>query len=181
MHNVLAMNLFERLRYSLGKNTVRILMDVDGAISANGRMPDGSSRVFGSSGWAKWQLRHEVIDWLSTKADDDRVELIWSSTWEEYANSILEELDLDPIDFIKFSDTFQSVNAWYKIDGLSLFLEDCKDPVVIIDDEIPDSLMKLSNPRVLLVKTDSLRGISDEQLAKIDKFIEDYRQRKLNK
>ena len=181
MSNVLALNLFERLKLSLGKNKVRILMDLDGAVSANGKLPDDTFRTFDSSGWATWQVRDSVLDWLTSKLDDSQVELIWSSTWEEYANSILSELGRNPIEFIKFSDTFQSVGAWYKTDGMNLFLEDCKDPVVIIDDELPDSIIQLKNPRVLLVKPNSATGISDVELNRIDQFISDYHGRKLNR
>jgi len=179
MADDLDLSFFERLRFGLGKNTVRILMDLDGAVAPEGRLPEGSYKTFSGSGYANWRVRNEVLSWLDERRSDERVELIWSSTWQGYANSILEESGIDPIEWISFDETYQNPGDWYKRDGIRLFLEDAPDPIVLVDDELPPAFLRLQNPRILPIKTDSLRGLTDEDLKRIDSFIDDYRDRKI--
>jgi len=179
MADNLDLSFFERLRFGLGKNTVRILMDLDGAVAPEGRLSDGSYRTFSGSGYASWRIRNEVIQWLEERREDERVELIWSTTWQGYANSILEELSMEPIEWLSFDETYQNPGDWYKRDGLQLFLEDAPDPIVLIDDELPPAFFLLRNPRILPIKTDSLLGLTDEDLERINRFIDDYRDRKI--
>lgn len=175
----LGLGFFERLRFGLGKNTVRILLDLDGAVAAEGKLPEGSFLPFSGSGYATWTVRKSVLRWLTEKREDERVELIWSTTWQQYANSILEEIGLEPIEWIAFDDTYQRPQDWYKLDGLKLFLEDHQDPIVIVDDNLPPAFLELSNPRILCIQPDSLAGLTDDELACIDRFIEDYRDRRI--
>lgn len=175
----LGMGFLDRLRFGWGRNTVRILLDLDGAVAAEGKLPEGSFLPFSSSGYATWQVRNTVLEWLVEKRNDERVELVWSTTWQEYANSILEEIGTEPIEWIRFDDTYQRPDDWYKRDGLKLFLEEHMDPIVIVDDELPPAFLKQTNPRILCIKPDRLTGLTDDDLARIDRFIDDYRQRKL--
>lgn len=179
MSEDLGMGFFDRLRFGWGKNTVRILLDVDGAVAAEGRLPDGSFQAFSGSGYATWTVRNRVLEWLKDRSEDDRVELVWSSTWQQYANSILEEIGLESIEWIAFDETYQRPEDWYKRDGLKLFLEEHPDPIVIVDDELPPAFLKIDSPRLLCIKPNSLTGITDEELDRIDNFIDDYRDRKL--
>lgn len=176
----LGMSFFDRLRFGWGRNTVRILLDLDGAVAAQGRLEDGTFQAFSGSGWATWTVRNRVLEWLKEKSADERVELVWSSTWQQYANSILEEIGIEPIEWIAFDETYQRPDDWYKRDGLKLFLEEHKDPIVIVDDELPPTFLKLDVPRILCIKPNSLAGLSDQELNRIDSFIEDYRAGRLS-
>ena len=171
----LEMGFLERLRFGWGRNTVRILLDVDGVIAPEGQLEDGDYRVFRKSGWATWRIRNEVLQWLIASREDSRVELVWSTTWQKYANSIFEELDLEPIEWLPFDETYQMPGQWYKREGIRRFLEDSPDPIVIVDDEIPPAFLSISNPRLLCVKPDRLTGLTGEELARIEEFIADYR------
>jgi len=175
----LDLGFFERIRFGLGRNTVRILLDLDGAVAAEGKLPEGSFLPFSGSGYATWQVRKRVLEWIAERRRDERVELIWSSTWQDYANSILREVGIEPIDWIRFDENYQMPGDWYKKDGIVEFLEDAPDPIVLIDDELPPAFLRLQNPRILAIKTDSLIGLTDEDLERIDKFVEDYRERKI--
>lgn len=175
MTEVLDLSALDRFRNRFSPNRkVRILLDLDGAIAAEGALPEGSFTPFSSSGYATWQIRYSVLSWLVDRRDDSRVELVWSTTWQQYANSILEELGLEPIEWIRFDETYQSPGDWYKKDGLRLFLQDTRAPVAILDDELPLGLLE-SDPRALLIRPNSVTGVTDEQLAQIDSFIEDVR------
>ena len=179
MPESLGMGFFDRLRFSWGKNTVRILLDLDGAVAAEGLLRDGGYRSFSGSGYATWRVRNEVLDWIAQKSSDERVELVWSTTWQQYANTILEEMGIEPIEWISFDETYQRPEDWYKRDGLKLFLEDHKDPIVIVDDELPPAFLKVNNPRLLCIKTNPLIGLTDEDLERIDRLVEDYRSGRL--
>ena len=176
----LGMGFFDRLRFGMGRNTVRILLDLDGAVAAEGLLPEGSFQAFSGSGYATWRVRNRVLEWLKDRSEDERVELVWSTTWQQYANSILEEIGIEPIEWIAFDETYQRPDDWYKRDGLKLFLEEHKDPIVIVDDELPPAFLQVDSPRLLPIKPSSLTGLSDEDLDRIDQFIEDYRDRKLS-
>jgi len=179
MADDLGMSFFERLRFGWGKNTVRILLDLDGAVAAEGPLPEGSYRSFSGSGYATWRIRNAVLQWLAEKQQDERVELVWSTTWQQYANSIFEELGLDSIEWISFDETYQRPDDWYKEDGLRLFIDENSDPIVLVDDKLPEVLLDHSNSRILSLRPNSLTGLTDEDLSRIDSFIEDYRERKL--
>lgn len=175
----LGMSFFDRLRFGWGRNTVRILLDLDGSIVPEGQLEDGSYQIFDGNGYATWRVRNSVLEWLKDKREDERVELVWSSTWQSYANRILEDIGLEPIEWIPFDETYQTPGDWYKKDGLKLFLQEHSDPIVIVDDELPARFLKLNNPRILAIKPDSLAGISDGEIAQIEEFNEAYRQRRL--
>lgn len=179
MADDLEMSFLERLRFGLGRNTVRVLLDLDGSIAAEGELPEGSYMSFSGSGYAIWRIRKRVLDWLLEKQLDERVELVWSTTWQQYANSILEEIGGEDLNWISFDETYQRPDDWYKGDGLKIFMESNSDPIVLVDDELPAELLATDNPRILALKTNSLTGITDEELAQIDGFIEDYRARKI--
>lgn len=175
----LDLGFFDRIRLSMGRNTVRILLDVDGAIAPLGPLAEGSYLPFDGSGYATWRVRNRVLEWLDERRSDERVELVWSTTWQEYANSIFTEQGLEPIDWIRFDDTYQMPGDWYKKDGIGLYLDDAKDPIVIVDDELPERFLNLSNPRILCIKPDPQLGLTDGDLARIDRFVDDYRARRL--
>lgn len=175
----LQMNLLQKFRFGLGRNTVRILLDLDGVIAPTGIIREGKYNSFDGDGYATWQVRNNVIEWMQNKQADNKVELVWSSTWQYYANSILEKSEMEPIAWIEFDKTYQTPGDWYKGDGLKMYMEGNADPIVIVDDELPQSFMDMRNPRVLCIKPEPNAGISDEELARIDKFIEDYRKRKI--
>jgi len=179
MSSNLDLGFFDRMRFGWGKNTVRILLDLDGSVAAEGKLPEGSYLPFSGSGYATWQVRVRVLEWIAEKRQDERVELLWSTTWQQYANSILEESNIEPIEWLSFDDTYQNPGDWYKRDGIRLFLEDAPDPIVIVDDELPPALLALDNPRILAIKPNSLSGLTDAELERIDSFVEDYRNRKI--
>jgi len=179
MADDLQMSFFERIRFGWGKNTVRILLDLDGAVAAEGSLPEGSYRSFSGSGYATWRVRNSVLEWIAEKQQDERVELVWSTTWQQYANSILEEVGLEPIEWISFDETYQRPQDWYKEDGLRLFIEENSDPIVLIDDELSSELLNHSNSRILSLKPNPLTGLTDDELARIDRFVEDYRERRI--
>lgn len=180
MADDLGMSFFERIRFGWGRNTVRILLDLDGVVAAEGALPEGSYTSFSGSGYATWRIRNTVLQWLAEKQQDERVELVWSTTWQQYANSIFEEIGLEPLEWISFDETYQRPDDWYKEDGLRLFIEENSDPIVLVDDELPDELLNHSNTRILSLKPRSLTGLTDEDLNRIDSFIDDYRARKIS-
>lgn len=174
------MNLLQRLIFKLGKAKVKILLDLEGSIAPSGVIEEGRYRTFNSREYATWHVRNNVIEWLRAKRDDTRVELIWSSTWQEYANSILEESGIEPIEWVDFASTYQMPDDWYKKDGLKLLMQGKINPMVIVDNELPEHFLSMNNPRILCIKPESNAGISDLDLQRIDDFIERYRTRKIS-
>lgn len=172
-------NFLQRLIFKLGKTKVKILLDLEGSIAPYGLIKEGRYRSFNSREYATWHVRNNVIEWLRAKRQDKRVELIWSSTWQEYANSILEDSGIEPIEWVDFSSTYQMPDDWYKKDGLKLFMQGKIGPMVIVDNELPERFLTMNNPRILCIKPESNAGISDLELQKIDDFINRYRTRKI--
>jgi len=171
------LNFFQRLLYNRGRNTVRILLDLDGTIVPEGRMDEDDYQVFRSNGFEHWRIRNEVVDFLRDYGDDSRVELIWATTWEEYANTIFDELGLEDREFLRFDSTYNAPQQWFKEDRIVEFLEEVGDPVVIVDDELSDRILAIDNPRLLAIRTDSLFGLTEDNIAQIESFLESYRTR----
>lgn len=176
--NNFRLNPFARWLMTLGRNKVTVLLDLQGSLTFQGEAKE-PYKSFRSNGYANWLIRDKVVEWLKERREDPQVELYWSSTWQEFANSIFVELGLPSIEAIDFDDTYPREGSWLKEDGITLFLQDCKNPVVIIDNELPESFLEIDNSRLLFIKPNSATGITDEELERIDQFVEDYRERKL--
>lgn len=145
-----------------------LLLDVGGVLSPYGLTPpsDFSEREIGGF-WVVWTDRHVNRIERLTK----QFELIWATTWEQYANQALcPALQIDPLPFIKF---VRGQTQTRKLDSVKEFVGD--RPAAWIDDDLYDDARSWAAERnrnvpTLLVQTTPSIGFTDEHVDELLDF-----------
>ena len=145
-----------------------LLLDVGGVLSPYGMTPpaDFSEREIGGF-WVVWTDRHTPrMARLS-----ERFELVWATTWEQYANQALApELGLGKLPVIRFT---RGKTATRKLDTIREWVGD--RPAAWIDDDLYEDAFSWAADRdreipTLLVKATPSIGLTDEHVEELLTF-----------
>ena len=145
-----------------------LLLDVGGVLSPYGMTPpaDFSEREIGGF-WVVWTDRHaERVSRLA-----ERFELIWATTWEEYANQALcPALGIDPLPVITF---VRGETQTRKLHSVKEFVGN--RPAAWIDDDLYEdahlwATRRDQNVPTLLVQTTPSVGFTDEHVTELLDF-----------
>lgn len=148
-----------------------VVLDIDGVLAPLFTYPHDGDAVIRSK-WATWIIPAKVISFL--QALDEKVEIVWGSSWEAQSNDISQNLLGKDFEHIDFPDRDGEITEWFKCESYAKFAEQHKHRnIIIVDDEMTDSSKhKLSLLGVYCYITDGATGLTDDNIEAILKLIE---------
>ena len=76
-----------------------ILLDIDGVLSPLGRLND-EYVIIDLDGWSTIAIPHNNIEFIKTV--NEKVKIVWSSSWEHISNNVCDKIDLPHFSFLQF-------------------------------------------------------------------------------
>lgn len=139
-----------------------ILLDIDGVLSPLGRLND-EYVIIDLDGWSTIAIPHNNIEFIKTV--NEKVKIVWSSSWEDISNNVCDKIDLPHFSFLQFYNTQQK--HWNKLPSIVKFIEqNCDADILIIDDEVDTNAKEVLNKykNITIIDIEPICGLS-----KIDK------------
>ena len=174
-------------------SVVRIYLDVDGVINVmpspntNGLWDAGQKDVpysvlgYGDIIWKKYTLRwrKKVVEWLAEMSRRDDVEIWWLTTWNHNAVEQLDALfDIKSSGYVRWGMSPTDYNQYFKCVALQEDQEQSPGPFIWADD-VATRIFNYRTPfgdreDFFAIQPIDTVGITDENLDKMEKFIQKY-------
>lgn len=143
-----------------------ILLDVDGVINPFGRVDEEFIQV--DLDWETLTIPKRIISYIETALKSSTI--IWSTSWVNLSLKISEELNLNINEYLSFPSI--SNDNWFKESTIINFIKKHKwDKILIIDDEIPNDSIVNKFKNVTILKTNPIKGLTENDFNKIKKWL----------
>lgn len=151
---------------------IKIFLDIDGVVSANGVLPDNEFITIPSS-YSTFTIRNEVRDWLVNISKNDNVIIEWSSQQQLESNDINASLNIPDFNVIFFDEDILE-EGWFKTYKYVQLVEENSDYICIIidDDFTPEAITRLAQyDNVFMIKPNGDYGLTNSQIRTINEVV----------
>ncbi|MGH3423596.1 MAG: HAD domain-containing protein [Nocardioidaceae bacterium] len=154
-----------------------VAVDVDGTLNALSLYPRPGFSVYEVNGY-RLQLCRPLGERLTRVANAFGAELVWATTWEDDANTkIAHKVGLPPtLPVIHFTRARPAGLTW-KLASVARYV--AERPLAWLDDDLDEDAFAWAAARSddgvpsLLVQTDPLTGVTDDDLDRLEGWLRD--------
>jgi hypothetical protein len=151
------------------------MLDVDGVINSFHHQQQFKKVMVPADGY-EWPIRYNPVLIERIVAISDRVDIVWNTTWCEYAPlELAPRLGLPDFPYSPDCDDEKELHSaglgWWKHNRvLAAVAEGLK--VVWTDDDIPNELI-VNNEDILTIRPNPLTGLTLREMDTIERFVDE--------
>lgn len=166
-------------------NKTIILLDIDGVLNFLGSPKDSFEII--KHDWGKWTIRKPVKEWLVSLSLNEKVTIMWLSSWGEESNSINKYLSIERFDTCLKNNTSNILRVKGKA-ILDLVYKVTNTQIIVIDDdynserenqelvsELQNTVNEVARRQsnlVYFITPNPYIGLSEEELKTINAIVE---------